>query len=295
MSKVLRRRWYSPIDPGQPLELRKSCDYEAYVPDPLVGRAIVLDSDVAADVADAEAAIARLNAEVDALLDTEALARLLLRAEALTSARIEGPQGLGSIEAMLWAARVGSEAPRLTIDLLLDVQRRLLAGTPHEEHAGRLRTEQNWLGPRSENPCSAEFVPPPPEAVGALVEDLCAFCSDDSLPAVAQAGIAFAQFETIHPFSDGNGRVGRALIHMVLRRRRLAPRVLPPVSLVLTTWAQDYVAGLSATRYHAPATSRAAHAGLNRWVGFFASACMRAVGYAADYERRFGHCRAPRP
>jgi Fic family protein len=72
--------------------------------------------------------------------------------------------------------------------------------------------------------------------VPALLEDLCAFCNDDSLPAIAQAAIAHAQFETIHPFIDGNGRTGRALIHVILRRRGLAPVVVPPVSLVLATW-----------------------------------------------------------
>jgi len=78
--------------------------------------------------------------------------------------------------------------------------------------------------------------------------DLCAFCTSESLPAVAQAAIAHAQFETIHPFADGNGRTGRALIQLVLRRRGLATRVMPPISLVLATWATDYVDGLTATR-----------------------------------------------
>ena len=77
--------------------------------------------------------------------------------------------------------------------------------------------------------------------------DLAEFCNDDSLPAVAQAAIAHPQFETIHPFVDGNGRTGRALIHLVLRRRGLAPRILSPVSLTLATWPRDYVGGLTRT------------------------------------------------
>jgi len=67
------------------------------------------------------------------------------------------------------------------------------------------------------------------------LQDLCVFCNNDTLPAVAQAAIAHAQFETIHPFADGNGRVGRALIYMVLRRRALILRTIPPISLVLAT------------------------------------------------------------
>jgi Fic family protein len=122
--------------------------------------------------------------------------------------------------------------------------------------------------------------------VPGLIDDLCAFCNDDSLPAVAQAALAHAQFETIHPFTDGNGRTGRGLIQLVLRRRGLATRVLPPVSLVLATWARDYVDGLTATRYQGPATGEAARAGLNQWIGTFAGACVRAAEDAASFEER---------
>ena len=89
MSKVLKRRWQGNFEgSGLPRSDRVPCNYEAYLPDPLVERKIILDGDVAADVADAEAAILRLNAEARALLDTEALARILLRAEAVASSRI---------------------------------------------------------------------------------------------------------------------------------------------------------------------------------------------------------------
>ena len=129
-------------------------------------------------------------------------------------------------------------------------------------------------------------MPPPPELVPDLIEDLCAFCNGDLLPAVAQAALAHAQFETIHPFADGNGRTGRGLIHLVLRRRGLATRVLPPISLILATWAKDYVDGLTATRYSGPATGATAQAGLNRWIGTFAGACARAAGDAGSFENR---------
>lgn len=119
-----------------------------------------------------------------------------------------------------------------------------------------------------------------------LIDDLCAFCNDDSLPAVAQAALAHAQFETIHPFADGNGRTGRGLIHLVLRRRGLATRVLPPVSLVLATWAGDYIGGLTATRYQGPVTGEAARTGMNQWIGTFAGACVRAAEDAASFENR---------
>jgi Fic family protein len=311
MSQIVRRRWSSDLT-APSREARRPCAYEAYVPDQLVERKIVLDGAVAAEVSEAEAAIARLNAEAAGLVDTEALARILLRAESVASSRIEGleigarrllraeaarelgeervdvtaTEVLGNIDAMVAGVQTITEGRPITVELLLEMHRRLLAGSRLAEHGGRLRAVQNWIGGSDYNPCSAAFVPPPPERVEALVDDLVAFCNEDSLPPVAQAALAHAQFETIHPFVDGNGRIGRALIQLVFRRRGLTGRVLPPVSLVLATWANDYVGGLTATRYRGPATSRAASAGINLWVGRFAAACARAVADAQAFERR---------
>ncbi|MDE0653286.1 MAG: Fic family protein, partial [bacterium] len=97
---------------------------------------------------------------------------------------------------------------------------------------------------------------------------------------------AHAQFETIHPFVDGNGRTGRALIHLVLRRRGLVPRILPPISLILATWPRDYVGGLTGTRYVGIPDSEQAHAGLNHWIALFASACRRAAADAGHFEEQ---------
>src|SRR5665647_1858826 len=92
MSRVVRQRWTS--DFAAPTRRgNRSCEYEAYVPDLLVGRNIMLDGDVAADVADAESAIVRLNVAATSLIDTEALARILLRAESVASSKIEGQGG----------------------------------------------------------------------------------------------------------------------------------------------------------------------------------------------------------
>ena len=309
MASLEERRWAG--DPaGLTRRDRRPCTYRVYLADRLAGRRFVLDGDVAADVADAEAALLRLDASAAALAGTEALARLLLRAESVASSRIEGLEVggrrllradaarqlgeasrdvtalevLGNIDAMVWGVDTVEPGGSITVHTLLEAHRRLLAGTRLENHAGRLRTLQNWIGGSAYNPCSAEFVPPPPEAVAGLLDDLLAFCNDDALPALAQAAIAHAQFETIHPFVDGNGRTGRVLIHLVLRRRGLGLRVLPPVSLVLATWSRDYIAGLTGTRYVGPPDSAEAHAGTNRWIGLFASACRRAVEDAARFE-----------
>ncbi len=318
MAKVIRLRWESDKQSGLARRDRQTCEYEAYVPDRLMGRAIRLDGPVAADVAEAELAIAKLNAEARALTDSEALARLLLRSESVASSRIEGLEigarrllraeaarmlgeesrdvtasdVLGNIDAMVHALGGLAEGEPVTIDLILEAHRRLLSGSRLAEQAGRVRREQNWIGGSSFNPCSAVYVPPPWELVEDYLVDLVEFCNDDSLPAVVQAAVAHAQFETIHPFVDGNGRIGRVLIHLVLRRRGLAPRALPPVSLVLATWADEYVAALGATRYIGSPDAAQAHEGLNRWVGVFAAACRRAVADAASFEERVADLQA---
>jgi Fic family protein len=191
---------------------------------------------------------------------------------------------LANIEAMAdGVAAVGPGQP-ITTELLLAIHRRLLGQTRLDSHAGRFRDQQNWIGGSSYNPGSAVYVPPPPERVDELVADLVEFCNTADLPAVAQAAIAHAQFETIHPFVDGNGRTGRALIHLISRRRGLTTRVLPPVSLVLATQTRDYIDGLTRFRHVGAPTSAAATEGLNDWVGRFAAACTRAVGDAASFE-----------
>jgi Fic family protein len=315
VSELLNCHWQNELaGSGFSRRDRRSCDYRAYLPDPLVGRRFMLDGEVAADVADAEAAISRLNVEATALVDTEALARILLRAESVASSRIEGleigerrllraealrsmrelssdvtaSEVLGNIDAMIYGAqRIGS-GNEITIDLLLEIHRRLLAGTRLDSHRGSFREVQSWIGGSDYNPCSADFVPPPPELVADLMDDLCAFCNTNDLPAVAQAAIAHAQFETIHPFVDGNGRTGRAIIHLVLRRRGLALRVLPPVSLVLAALGHAYINGLTAFRYVGLTSSPDASVGVNTWVAIFSGACTRSVDDASAFESRAG-------
>jgi Fic family protein len=187
---------------------------------------------------------------------------------------------------MRWAVETLSDVPELRVDDVLAVHERLLAGTSLEQFGGALREVQNWIGGSSFNPCSAAFVPPPHQHVPELMQDLCDFCNQNDLPAVVQAAVAHAQFETIHPFVDGNGRTGRALIHVILRRRGLAPRLVPPISLVLATWSADYVEGLTATRYRGRPDGRAAVDGINAWISLFAGACQRAVSDAEAYEER---------
>jgi Fic family protein len=310
LGRLVKQSWTSSIAGiGIPRRDAAGGRYFAYVPEDLTEQPLSLDGDVAADVEDAAISIARLDRRAVALTNTEALARLLLRAESVASSRIEGlvisPQRLlradseiaeglavsdraavdvlANVRAMEYAVAGSGE---VTIDRLLEVHRRLLETSRSPEIAGVLREKQNWIGGSIYNPIGADFVPPPPSEVPRLLEDLCAFCNQDRLPAVAQAAIAHARFETIHPFADGNGRTGRALTYMVLRRRRLSIRATPPISLVLATRSKEYVARLNATRYEGRPSSPQAHEAINAWIAFFAAACVSAVAQAEEFEDR---------
>jgi Fic family protein len=311
MSGVEKRVWSDGAS-GRSRRDRQPCQYEIYIPDKLLQRKFSLDGAVAADVAEAEAAVVRFNAVASSLVNTEALARILLRAESVASSRIEGlrigarcilraeiepnvvgthpdltaKEVLANIAAMDYGIRQIALGKPITLELILEIHKQLLTGTELKTEGGKLREEQNWIGGSDYNPCTADFVPPRWESVPQLMEDLVAFCNNDDLPTIAQAAIAHAQFETIHPFVDGNGRTGRVLIQLILRRRGLALRVVPPVSLILATWAQDYVDGLAATRYLADPTSKEAHEGINLWIGRFAAACTRSVEDAMEFEAR---------
>jgi Fic family protein len=309
------RLHWAPNGSGQTRADQRGCDYDAYLPDGLAGQRLTLDGEVASEVAQAEAAIASLDRSAVALTNLDALARILLRAEAVASSRIEGlsvgarrllradaarEQGdpshdptvsevLSNIDAATYALETTGP---VTPDLLLEVHSRLLGSTLQAKHAGRWRTEQNWLGGSDYNPCAAEFVPPPWEDVEDLIDDLCQFLAEAQLPTVALVAVAHAQFETIHPFADGNGRTGRVLISTILQRRGLAERVIPPVSIVLATLSREYVGGLTAYRHAAEPGSPEAHDAINEWVGWFARACMRTVEDAQAFEQTVSEIQA---
>ena len=294
MSKVIQRHWTADGS-GFTRKERLGCDYDAYVPDALLERSFNFEGEVAASVAEAETAILQLNENATTLINTEALARILLRAEAVASSRIEGlvvgarrllheqvnreteekstdvtaTEIISNIDAMSIAVDSVRAGDPITLDQILQFHERLLEGTRLSQHGGQLRQVQNWIGGTEYNPCVAEYVPPPPEFVFELME---------------QASIAHAQFETIHPFVDGNGRTGRALIHMILRRRGLAERVLTPVSMIMATWSKAYVNGLNGYRYLGPPDADAAHDGINAWVSQFSTACVRACDDATSFE-----------
>ncbi|HEX7048927.1 MAG TPA: Fic family protein [Longimicrobiales bacterium] len=279
-----------------PARYRRACRYEAFIPDGLMGMSLNLPAEVAGIVSEAEAAIRSLNDAAQPALAP--LARLLLRTESIASSKVEGLQlgvrelaraearaesggragptaleVLANIDAMELAVHEAAVVERFSVDEIRAIHRRLMAGAPNAHVAGRIRSGQNWIGGNDYNPCGADFVPPPPEYVGPLLEDLCDAVNEEVLPPLVQAALVHAQFETIHPFDDGNGRTGRALIHVVLRRRKIAPAYVPPISVILAGARDRYIDGLGRFRDDR----------VVEWVEQFAGAAASAAHLAAAY------------
>lgn len=160
------------------------------------------------------------------------------------------------------AGRLADSAD-VTAEDLADLHRALL---PDEPHLHGFRTGQNWIGGATHHPLGADFVPPAPDEVLRLVADLLVYLSGAADSPLVQAAIVHAQFETIHPFSDGNGRVGRALIHTALTRRGLTSAAVLPISLVLSTRRDDYMDGLTRYRYDGPRDSPQAQTAVHDWL-----------------------------
>ena len=295
--RYVSQNWSHDPASNAPAKYRRACSYDAFIPDKLVDLLPSLEASIAGAVSDAEAAIRGLNDSARPALAP--LARLLLRTESIASSKIEGMQAgvrelaraeakaeagvkvgatalevLANIDAMELAMSDGAAAPRFTIAEMVAIHRRLMERAPNAERiAGQIRASQNWIGGNDYNPCGADFVPPPPELVHNLLDDLCNAINDDQLPPLVQAALVHAQFETIHPFADGNGRAGRALIHVVLKRRSLAPAYVPPISVVLAAARDRYIEGL--TRFRGDR--------IGEWVEQFVMAAQLAATLASAY------------
>jgi Fic family protein len=294
--RYLKRRWTYDPHLYAPPKHRKACAYEAFLPDRVASFNEPVTGELAGVVSEAEEAVRSLNARADPAL--KPLARLLLRTESIASSKVEGLQVdarslaraevstetgkragpvveevLANIDAMELAVDDASLAVELAPAHLVEIHTALMRRAPNSHVAGKIRAEQNWIGGNDYNPCGAAFVPPPPEDVATLLDDLCELCNSEHLPPVIQAAVAHAQFETIHPFADGNGRTGRALIHILLRRRGLAPAYVPPISVILAKERDHYIQGLTEFR-HATASS---------WIERFAVATRQAASSAERY------------
>jgi len=269
--------------------------YRAFVPDelgedlPEIGRAARQAAE------DALAVLARADEQIGER--GRFLNHLLIRSESISSSWIEGnsvtPKKLAIAELLERGTRVALDVVanvRATEQAIAELGDRGRAVTTAEierlQHVIEprlrfgLRDEQNWVGGPGWSPLRADFVPPPPTEVRRLLDDLARFVTATSGNPVVRAAIAHAQFETIHPFIDGNGRTGRALIHTVLRRADALRNTLIPISTVFAGDTDRYIAGLTAYR---DVPSR-----LDDWIIGFAEAAEIAADNAVSLSKCIG-------
>ena len=250
--------------------VRLPAGYEAFVPAPLPP-AFEWNRELANALSAADRAIGRLAGESRRLPNPHLLVQPFIRREAVLSSRIEGTQ---STLTDLLAAEAGARVARdsadlqevanyvraldysvnqletlpLSLRLVRETHRLLMTGVRGEAASpGEFRRTQNWIGPPGCRPETATYVPPPPEAVPDCLQHWERFLQDESLPPLIHAGLAHAQFAAIHPFRDGNGRVGRLVITLLLVERD----VLKAPLLYLSAWFEatlpEYYARLLGT------------------------------------------------
>lgn len=289
MSQWVTRQWVPQDGSGISRQARQGGEYRAFLPDRLIDRNFTVPADLSRRISRVEREIRELS---EGEFDTPA--GFLLRSEAISSSRIEGivprPDKVAIAEILQVEAHSGTpdiaqlvannvsvlrelsgrlrNADEVGLDDIIAAQY-LLLGNPR---ISGVRDTQNWIGGNDHSPLEADFVPPPPEAVPELMADLITYLNGATHGALIQAAVTHAQFETIHPFPDGNGRVGRALIHVVLQRRGLTRSPILPVSMVLGTFSHRYVDGL--TRF------RESDDGVVDWIDTFVDAAAQAVEQA---------------
>jgi Fic family protein len=283
-----------PVNRAERTAMRST--YAAAIPATIASAAVLIDPVALAASDDARAEISRFDAELMNMLpgtEIAPLAAVLLRTESASSSQIEnitarakalalaelGVANYGS-NAKLVAANV--DAMQRAVDLadavapesILAIHEALVRGQNHAE-AGKFRSEQVWIGGGGASPHTASFVPPHHSRVEAAIEDLCAFIARTDVPLLAQSAIAHAQFETIHPFNDGNGRTGRALVHAMLKQGGATTRATIPVSAGLLADTGSYFSALTDYRNGDPSPI----------VARFADAAFAAIGNGRQLAR----------
>lgn len=288
MPEYVERLW----TPGDEIPLsnkedRRAGTFVAYVPDELGAALPSISGEALAAAEEAMVSLARADERVGSR--GRFLNHLLIRSESLSSSWIEGnrvsPKRLAIAELLHSGNRVALDvvanvqATENAVAALSDHSRAITASDIEDLQqvieprlARGFRQEQNWVGGPGWSPLRADFVPPPETHVPRLMEDLCRFLTATDGNPVIRAAIAHAQFETIHPFVDGNGRTGRALIHTVLKRSDALRNILIPISTVFAARTDGYIRGLTAFRQSPPC--------IDDWVIDFSHATQLAAANA---------------
>ncbi len=273
--------------------------YVAYFPKPIPRRLPISDENLL-KLADAEAALGRLAGADRLLPHPHLLVRPYLRREAVASTRIEGtqasllevfnaeasdqPLGADVEEVVNYVRAMEGGLQRLetlpvSTRLICEMHAVILAGVRgRDRQPGELRSTQNWIGPSGATIETATFVPPPPEKLGELLSDLERFVHEEpTLPPLVQAALVHYQFETIHPFLDGNGRLGRLLLVFFLVVRDRLPEPLLYLSPYFEARRDQYYDVLQGVRERGE---------FDQWLGLFLDGVrVQAVDAVARAER----------
>ncbi|MBI2170464.1 MAG: Fic family protein [Chloroflexi bacterium] len=255
-------------------QLQGDLAYYAFVPKPLPpDPSLILDTGMVRLIADASLALGRLEGASELLPNPDLFVAMYVRKEALVSSQIEGTQAsldeLLEFEARVRPAEPGAqirevvnyvdamnyglervEALPVSIRLLREIHVKLLQGTRGGERTpGELRTTQNWVGAPGSTLREALYIPPPPSEVVRCLGELEAFIhQEDELPMLIKCGLIHSQFETIHPFLDGNGRLGRLLVTFLLCQNKILTRPLLYLSAFFKRHQGEYYTLLQRVR-----------------------------------------------
>lgn len=283
--------------------IQQPTGYKAFIPAPLPpDPPVVYDGALQTLLSEADRNIGRLDALASMLPNPDLFVAMYVRHEAVLSSQIEGTQSTLEDVLAFEADAVRDDTPKdveevvnyvramnhglarlqdlpLSLRLLREIHAELMRGVRGgEKSPGEFRTSQNWIGGRGSTLRDAAFIPPPPHelmnALGQLETFL--YGARDSVPLLIRCGLAHAQFETIHPFLDGNGRVGRLLITLMLCEERALSRPLLYLSLYLKAHRAEYYDRLTAIRLQGH---------WEQWLKFF----LRGVSATAQAATRTAH------
>jgi len=254
--------------------IRHPQGYQAFLPDPLPPRHVWTPA-LVHSLSEADRLLGQLAGQGAKLANPHLLIRPFVKREAVFSSRIEGTQAtLGELliadaggavdrspadlkEVTNYVAALDHGVKRLgslplSLRLVKELHEKLMSGLPGSAHAtpGQFRKTQNWIGPPGSTLMNARLVPPPPEKLMSCLGPWETFLHDQTVPPLVNAGLAHYQFETIHPFLDGNGRVGRLLIILFLVERKVLPAPLLYVSAFFEKHRRDYYEALDRVRTH---------------------------------------------
>lgn len=277
--------------------------YRAFIPADLPpDPAVDVTGDLQAQLSRSDSALGRLDGSIQTLPNPDLFVFMYVRKEAVLSSQIEGTQSslqdvlaseakvlkpdkasdvnevINYVSAMNHGLSQLTDLP-VSTRLIREIHSKLLQNSRGSRLTpGQFRTSQNWIGPAGSTPGEAAFVPPPPDRVAECMSQLERFVhANTNLPLLIKIGLAHAQFETIHPFLDGNGRIGRLLITFLLCERKVLLKPVLYLSWYFKQHRQEYYDELQSVRDHGT---------WERWLMFFLQGVEEVSQQATDTARQ---------